>query len=420
MTDHLPVNSRSGVSRLYIGKSTLLKVFLLVGIAAVSAFFIWFSFRLIDELEENTRQQVARYAALWEFAINQSGAGAELQFIFDEIIVKATFPIIVLDRGGQPVQWRNIDRITPDQTDDRSLESLRRMAEKMRSSGRVFEIGYAGETINYLCYGDPAIIRQLEIMPFIQIGVVVAFLLVGLIGFHNIRRSEERLIWVGMAKETAHQLGTPITSLLGWLELLDPNNRAELTTGEQENLLRDTRSNMAIDVQRLQRVANRFGQIGSVPDLKPGDINQLVAESVAYYQRRLPFEGKGIDLQSDLGSIPEVNVNPELFTWVLENLIKNALQAVDPKSGRIQLATSIHPDRAMVRITVSDDGQGIPPAAARKIFRPGFTTKTRGWGLGLTLVRRIIEEYHGGRITLVRSRPGDTVFEILLPTATTS
>ncbi|MBD3257490.1 GHKL domain-containing protein [candidate division GN15 bacterium] len=218
-----------------------------------------------------------------------------------------------------------------------------------------------------------------------------------------------------MAKETAHQLGTPLSSLLGWLEVIDRDNRRELSAEDEQELLDTTIENMQVDVDRLQKVANRFGLIGSVPELTPCDINELVDESIAYYRRRLPFEGRGIQISSVTTKLPLVPLNRELFGWVLENLIKNAMQSVDAKTGRIHLATTLATDGRTVRVEIKDNGKGISAAAARKIFRPGFTTKKRGWGMGLTLVKRIVEEYHRGRVYLLRSRPGETVFEILLP-----
>jgi signal transduction histidine kinase len=218
-----------------------------------------------------------------------------------------------------------------------------------------------------------------------------------------------------MAKETAHQLGTPISSLLGWLELLTMSKKGDSHCQNNDIDYDDVFLQMQTDVDRLQRVANRFGKIGSLPELTVGNINQLVEETSAYYRRRLPFNGKGVDIICRCNAVPPVSLNGELITWAIENLLKNALQAVDPQSGRIELATSQARDPRFVVIEVTDNGKGIPPGSARKLFRPGFSTKKRGWGLGLTLARRIVEEYHRGKICLLRSKPGETVFQIVLP-----
>ena len=403
----------SGTSELYVGKSTLLKIFLLGGIAIVSALFIWYTFNVIEKLQIDTREQVVKYVKLWQMAANSQTDGSELQFVFDEIIVKATFPIIVLDAQDQPVSWRNLSGISETDTSKATLEKIRREAQVMVAKNGRFELRFAGEHVNYLLYGDSDVINDLRRMPFIQIGIVVAFMIVGIIGFQNIRRSEERHIWVGMAKEAAHQLGTPISSLMGWLEVIESEDCSESESGKAT--LNSTVENMKVDVERLQRVANRFGMIGSIPDLKPSSLKERVAEVVDYYRRRLPFQGEGIKINVESGEIPPLPLNPELFTWGLENLIKNALQAVDSKTGRIDVRLSVSADRKSAIIEVQDNGKGITVAAARKIFRPGFTTKKRGWGLGLTLSKRIVEDYHGGRIWLERSRPGETVFRAEFP-----
>jgi hypothetical protein len=218
-----------------------------------------------------------------------------------------------------------------------------------------------------------------------------------------------------MAKETAHQLGTPLSSLLGWLELVGKEQRQSLDSQGLEQLLDQTTSHMKTDVERLQRVANRFGQIGSIPELEECDLNALVNEVAQYYITRLPFHGEGAQIRVSTGDIPPPRLNRELFGWVLENLIKNSLQAVDPKSGIITLVTRVSDDRRSVLLDLIDNGHGISIGSARKLFRPGFTTRKRGWGMGLTLVKRIVEEYHVGRIVLMSSRPGETIFRITLP-----
>ena len=177
----------------------------------------------------------------------------------------------------------------------------------------------------------------------------------------------------------------------------------------------DMLAQMKTDVTRLHRVANRFGQIGAKPDLNETDIDHLIEETVAYFRRRLPFDGKGVDIIYNRGNLGPVSINGELFTWAIENLVRNSLQVVDAKHGRVELSAYTTNDSHNVVIDVKDNGPGIPAGVARKIFRPGFTTKKRGWGLGLTLARRIIEEYHRGRISLVRSKPGETIFQIVLP-----
>lgn len=407
-----------GTSGLYIGKSTLVKLVLLAGVVAISAVFIWYNLNVIETLQKDTRDQVEKYVKLWQLAANSDTSGPELQFIFNEIIVKATFPIVVLDADRTPILWRNVPGIMERDTTRAALERVRKKAAEMQKEYGEFPLHFAGTHVNYLLYGDTEVVRQLKMMPFVQIGIVVGFLLLGLIGFESIRRSEERHIWVGMAKEAAHQLGTPISSLMGWLEVLETDSEGSTDLRGIAATVKDTTENMKVDIKRLERVANRFGQIGSMPDLKPSQLNDLVTEVVEYYRRRLPFQGDGIQINFQPGSLPDVPFNYELLTWGFENLLKNGLQAVDSKTGRIDVRSSLAADGTHILIEVQDNGKGITAAAARKIFRPGFTTKKRGWGLGLTLVKRIIEDYHGGKVWLERSKPGETLFQIKLPVQT--
>ena len=227
-------------------------------------------------------------------------------------------------------------------------------------------------------------------------------ILIAFIGFRHIQLSEQSSIWVGMAKETAHQLGTPLTSMLGWLELL----RAE---GNQSRALEE----MTRDIRRLEKVTARFSQIGSTETLSPHPITETIGETSDYFRSRLPQSGRPIEITEEIDSNPLVPVNRELFSWVLENLLKNSLDALGETGGKITIACSMRGNRIIV--DVSDNGRGIEPRDRRHIFRPGFSTKTRGWGLGLSLARRIIEEYHGGRLYLKDSVPGQgTTMRIVL------
>ena len=402
------------IDALYIGKSTFLKVFLLGGVAVVSTIFIWYTFDVIGQLQTDTRAQAEKYVRLWQMAANAPATGEALPFVFEEIILKATLPIIVLDANRTPIHWRNVSDIDLTDTTAATRAQLKKVADRMTAQGNQFPLHFGENYVNYFCYGVPPVIDQLRMMPFVEIGIVVAFMLVGIIGFQNIRKSEERHIWVGMAKETAHQLGTPITSMMGWLEVM----RSECGVDKSDidtSMFNEAIDNVSADVDRLQKIANRFGQIGSAPDLIPNDLNKLAEETLEYYRRRLPYEGEGVQLIMKAGELPSINFNAELLGWVFENLVKNALQAVEARSGRVELTTRLAPGGKGVIIEVTDNGAGIAPAASRKIFRAGFTTKKRGWGLGLTLVKRIVEEYHGGKISLTKSKPGETSFEICLP-----
>ena len=271
---------------------------------------------------------------------------------------------------------------------------------------------------NYIHYGDTSLVDRISLVPFVQIGVLFLFLLVGYIGYRNIKRSQQRSLWVGMAKETAHQLGTPLSSLSGWLELL----RGEVAAAPRPD--RDERwervdqmiGEIQQDKRRLDQIASRFSQIGSVPELEERDVAVVLEETIEYFRRRAPqFGRQEIELEC-LGELPPVPINAELMSWAFENLCKNAIDAMDGQTGHLRIRTELVSEGRAVQISFQDDGRGIEPEHVKRIFEPGFSTKKRGWGLGLVFVKRIVEEYHKGKISLVHSAPGEgTTFEVILP-----
>lgn len=403
-----------------VGGTTIFKLFLIVGIVAISIVFTWYTLDVVSQLKADAEQMVTSYVKLWQLAANESSTGQEVQVIFEEVIKKANFPVVITGTDGEPAFWRNISGIVDNDPAEETHRRIKALVREMKEDKGEFPLYFEETVISYFYYGDSKVIHQLQMMPFIEIGLVLSFLIIGFIGFQNIRRSEERHIWVGMAKEAAHQLGTPISSLMGWLELLsagkadNSGNKSQTGLGEDEIF-----SQMKTDVKRLRRVANRFGQIGSKPDYNDVDLNELLEETVHYFRRRLPFDGQGLELHFKKGEIPLVSLNSELFAWVVENLIKNSLLAVDSQTGQIVLKTVPVEKGRYIIIELTDNGKGIPIGIVRKIFRPGFSTKKRGWGLGLTLTKRIVEEYHRGRIILVKSQPGETIFRIVLPVKST-
>ncbi len=406
---------------LSIGGATVFKMFMLVGIVAISIVFIWFTLDVVGQLKADTEQMVTSYVRLWQLAASENSSGGEVQVIFEEVIKKANFPVIIAGTDGEPVFWRNISGIVDNDPSEEARIKVRKLIREMKKDKGEYPLYYGETVLSYFYYGDSRVIHQLQWMPFVEIGLVLAFLITGFIGFQNIRRSEERHIWVGMAKEAAHQLGTPISSLMGWLEILSTGRTEESGVANKIGMNEPEIFNqMKTDVSRLQRVANRFGQIGSKPDFTKVDINELLDETVSYFRRRLPFDGQGVEIHFNKGEIPLVSLNGELFSWVIENLIKNSLQAVDSQKGRVILSTKVVEQNKYVVIELFDNGSGIPLGIARKIFRPGFSTKKRGWGLGLTLTKRIVEDYHRGKIMLLKSQPGETIFRVILPIRSTA
>lgn len=389
---------------------------MILGLAAIAAILIYTTQTMVAKLKASEARLANAYAGNWKRAAETTDPG-EIAFLFDQIISKGDFPIVVADPDDQPLYWRSLPELSDTDT---SRAGRSEVVKLMRRMGREYPpvpIKFEGHLLYNLYYGNIALVDQVERLPYIGVAVMILFLLIAYIGFRNIKRAEQRYIWVGMAKETAHQLGTPLMSLMGWLERLD-----DASSGEQPRLLepstvRETLGYMRADIVRLNRVAQRFSQIGSEPDRKPQSVEAIVREVVGYFRTRLPHSGRGVSLVEEYKHVDDVPVNPELVAWVLENLIKNALDSVDPKTGRVEVTVGPHSESG-VQITVTDNGKGITPAQARKIFQAGFTTKKRGWGLGLTLARRIVMEYHDGDLYLDSSIPNlATRFVIHLPAA---
>jgi len=318
--------------------------------------------------------------------------------------------VIITISNGTPLVWRGVPVPPPQGDQPGELGAAQLGPEQRRQRARLdalvrefdahnppFPIESEGRVQGYVHFGASGLARQLRWMPAIMVGVVAIFVAVGLFGFRSMKLSEQRAIWVGMARETAHQLGTPLTSLLGWVQLLRSEDEPRDGESPQQAQLRreTTYREMEQDLGRLAKVSARFSKIGSTPDLVPVDVDQVVHETVRYIRRRAPHLGAPVQIEAELPPLPRVLANRELLEWVLENLLKNALDALE-RGGEIRVGGR-HQDHA-VELRISDTGRGIPMAARKRIWEPGFTTKKRGWGLGLTLVRRIVEEYHGGRI----------------------
>lgn len=319
-------------------------------------------------------------------------------------------PAIVIDSSGAQPQvafWQNVE--VPEDSAEARRELLRRVAENRDEYQAIpIELDFGSEELKqYVFYDESEIIRELRIYPYVQFLIVGIFVLVGYVGFSFIRRSEQSSLWAGMAKEAAHQLGTPISSLMGWHELL---SMSDLPRDQQELALDE----VGKDISRLRRVANRFSDIGSLPKLEVMPVAPIVYGTAEYMRRRIPQQGKRVTLDVDVPSDLHVPLNAELFEWVIENLLKNALDAIETDHGAIGITAGKANGR--VRIDVRDTGKGIERSQWKNVFRPGYSTKKRGWGLGLSLAKRIVEDYHGGTLTLAQSRVGQgSTFRIELP-----
>lgn len=382
------------------------KGFLFVTALVLIMLLLVYTQHLVSGLRAEARGFLLFYAQLYARAASEA-SDSDLNFIFEQIIKGTDFPIILSDPAGEPTGWKGLE-ISPDDMSLKAKSKVRSMMATMRKEIDPIPLRFEEHILGYLYYGDSKLIRQLQWLPYVEIGLVGLFLLVAIFGFNSIRRSEQQFIWVGMAKETAHQLGTPISSLLGWVELLrSRGGNAEAAA---------TLSEMQRDLERLRKVAARFSQIGSRADFKEQEILPVINDVVQYFQRRLPQMGKEVRLEVVAAAAPTAPINRDLFEWVLENLIKNALDAIEKPLGIITIDIQPSPSRRHhAAIDIRDNGRGIEPALRRLIFKPGFSTKKRGWGLGLSLSRRIVEDYHRGRLLVKESRPGEgTTMRIVL------
>ncbi|MHB2150223.1 sensor histidine kinase [Calditrichota bacterium LG25] len=377
------------------------KAFLfLLGIALVIS-GIWYSQRLVSVLEKKTAEAVQFRIKLLEESLNNPNSNTDIDFLFNEVIQNADYPLIYTDTENNPRSWRNIDP----EIDNKSMDEfthkdslkLFNALKKIQEENAPIPIKYQNKIVlGYYYYGYPDVLYKLRRFPYLAIISALAFGLVGYIGFSYIKKSEQQFIWVGMAKETAHQLGTPLTSISGWLELLRLNNGLKETAIEE----------IQKDLQRLNKVANRFSKIGSRPTVKKADIIPIINNVVDYFNRRLPNIQKTVIIETNFKDQKLIaNVNEDLFSWVLENLIKNAIDAMrSGVEGKIVIQAMKDVDKNELHIDIIDNGKGIPSKEKRKIFKPGFSTKKRGWGLGLSLAKRIIENYHGGRLILKETK----------------
>lgn len=391
--------------------SSRLKIFLLVFAFTIIAGTLWYTHNLVQALSRKEKEVADLYAKSFEYIANGRAGEGEYNFLFTEIINTIDFPIVMTDRNNEPTYpYRaSIKNVSLDTTLSREQQHqfLIELVKEMDAARAPIKVAYQDTIIlSYLHYGESSLITQLRQLPYIELGIVALFILIGYISFSYVKRSEQSNIWVGMARETAHQLGTPISSMLGWVELLKEQSIEDKKATE-------TLLDMENDLLRLQKIADRFSKIGSKPDLHEENLSEVISTVVAYFQRRIPQTGKKVRLVFESPDPVHTRINRELFEWVIENLTKNALDAIENGEGTI--AYDVSRQGAQVFVDVSDTGKGIDLKHRPAVFRPGFSTKKRGWGLGLSLAKRIIESHHDGKLFLSESRPGfKTTFRIKL------
>lgn len=357
---------------------------------------IWYVSSIASKLEEEETKKVATWVAA-NRELLQASDEANLNLAVEIITNNTSIPVIITNENGHIIDSRNLDTT-------KLARNPRYMEEELATFKNqhppfIMEIDAKNNLYNYIYYGDSLILKQVRYYPYIQLIVVALFISIVLFALSSSNRAVQNLLWVGMAKETAHQLGTPLSSIEAWIEILKDSEGNELVAAELRK-----------DVDRLKLITERFSKIGSVPQLEEGDIISQVEAMVSYIRKRAP-QRVVITLHCAEKEIPAM-ISPALFDWVIENLLKNALDAMEGK-GTIDIYIENH--AANIIIDITDTGKGIPKTNFEKVFKPGFSTKKRGWGLGLSLARRIIEEYHKGRLTVRSSELNKgTTFRIML------
>ncbi len=364
-------------------------------VIAVSSLFV--SQSLVKDLSREEHSKMELFAQAYQ-SLSDADENTDLSLVLAVMSGNQTIPVIVVDETGDIKSFLNIEIRKAD-----TLAYLNSCVERMRSLGNAIKIYYDEsdtEHYNEVCFDESLLLNRLTVYPYIQLSVVMLFVLIAIFALLSFKKTEQNRVWVGLSKETAHQLGTPISSLMAWNELLKDKYKDDELISEMEK-----------DVNRLQMVAERFSKIGSMPEPVQADMVGVLDGVIDYVEHRSPATVKFIRNFPN----PPVNakVNASLFGWVIENICKNA---VDAMSGKGKLTIKLTEEKNYVTIDVTDTGKGIAKNSWRSVFDPGYTTKERGWGLGLSLAKRIVTEYHKGKIYVAHSELGKgTTFRIEIP-----
>ncbi len=380
----------------WIDRMRQVKILLVVMAVVMSVGSLVISHFLVRDLKHEEQRKMEIWAEAMR-SLNSADEYTDLTLVLTVLNSNSTIPVVVLDREGEVQDYRNIP--LREGSAEEQMRVVKRKAQSMMDAGRVIRVYLSSTDYMEICYADSLLLRRLAWWPYVQLGLVFVFVVVAIFALLSSKRAEQNKVWVGLSKETAHQLGTPISSLMAWQEMLRE-------TYPDDELLPE----MGKDVERLQRIAERFSKIGSLPELRPESLNEVLSAVTQYISRRA---SNRVRLTCAVPQQPLiVPMCSSLFEWVVENLCKNAIDAMDGQ-GSITLTAST--EGALAVVEVADTGKGIPKNKFRTVFTPGFTTKKRGWGLGLSLAKRIVEEYHHGRIYVKNSEVGrGTTFRIEL------
>ena len=372
----------------------LVGVFLVIGLLSYTGF-------LSRELREDNREVVKLYAEIIAGAVNDD-SNSNIDFIFENIIKKVKFPIIQSDTEKIPQLWTNLPEEV--MNDDDRVSFIKSMdAINVPIPLVYYNTNSEPITFGYLHYGDSSLIQKIKIWTYIEIISIGLFICIGFVGFSYIRYNEKQNIWIGLSRETAHQLGTPVSALLGWLDYLK-QERTNL-----EKILPEIES----DIDRLQQVNRRFSRMGSRPELEYFNLSKKISSTLEYLGKRMPSLGGKVILMNKIDPDVKIKANGTLISWAVENLIRNGIDSIDKDNGKIEV--TLKQDTHHIKIHITDNGCGIPKKDWKNIFRPGFTTKNSGWGLGLSLCERIINDVHGGKVSVLASKIYEgTTFEIAI------
>lgn len=357
----------------------MVKIILVCSALVICALSLIWSHLLVADLANEERNRMEVWAEAMR-SFEQADEQTDLALVLKVINGNNTIPVVVLSPDGSVQAHRNLDLRGLEEPE--RTQRIKKVAQKMLREGNVINIHLDDDEVMQICYDESLMLRRLAHYPYIQLGIVLIFVVVAIFALLSSKRAEQNKVWVGLSKETAHQLGTPISSLMAWTQVLRENYPDDELLPEMDK-----------DVHRLQMIAERFSKIGSRPETRPENVNEVINNVIEYIGRRT---SNRVTITAELPSQPlYANLSAPLFEWVVENLCKNAVDAMNG-SGRINISAFEEPTRYVVE--VSDTGKGIPKNRFKSVFQPGYTTKTRGWGLGLSLAKRIIEEYHRGRI----------------------